>query len=119
MLKTLEKDFGFKIKTVQTDNGKEFCNDREQKKSAFEKTLEYLEIEHIRTRLYFPWQNGVVERSHKIDNELFYSKKRFKSGEEMYKSFQRYSIRTNNIARKVLAFKTPKEMFDEYFKRAA
>lgn len=119
MLKTLEKDFGFKIKTVQTDNGKEFCNDKEQKQSAFEKVLENLEIEYIRTRPYSPWQNGVVERSHKIDNELFYSKKRFKSEEEMYKSFQRYSIRTNNIARKVLGFKTPNEMVESYFKRAA
>ena len=43
MLKTLEKDFGFKIKTIQTDNGREFCNDREQKKSLFEK---------VRNRIY-------------------------------------------------------------------
>lgn len=42
------------------------------------KVLEYLEIEYIKTRPYSPWQNGVVERSHKIDNDLFYSKKRFK-----------------------------------------
>lgn len=119
MLKTLEKEFGFKIKTVQTDNGKEFCNDREQKKSAFEKVLEYLEIEYIKTRPYSPWQNGVVERSHKTDNDLFYSKKRFKSEEEMYKAFQRYSVRTNNIARRVLSFKTPNEMVESYFKKAA
>lgn len=119
MLKTIEQDFGFKINTVQTDNGKEFCNDREQKQSAFEKVLEYLGIEYIRTRPYSPWQNGVVERSHKIDNDLFYSKRRFKSEEEMYKSFQRYSVRTNNIARKVLAFKTPNEMVESYFKRAS
>ncbi|MFM1524230.1 hypothetical protein [Helcococcus bovis] len=119
MLKTLAKEFGFKIKTVQTDNGKEFCNDREQKKSAFEKVLEYLEIEYIKTRPYSPWQNGVLERSHKIDNDLFYSKKRFKSEEEMYKAFQRYSLRTNNIARRVLSFKTPNEMVESYFKKAA
>lgn len=119
MLKTLEKEFGFKIRTVQTDNGKEFCNDREQKKSAFEKALKYLDIEYIRTRPYSPWQNGVVERSHKIDNELFYSKRRFKSEKEMYKSFKRYSVRTNNIARRVLGFKTPNEIVENYFKRAA
>lgn len=61
--------------------------------------MEYLEIEYIKTRPYSPWQNGVVERSHKIDNDLFYSKKAFMSEEEMYKAFQRYSVRTNNIAR--------------------
>lgn len=118
MLKTLEKKFGFKIKTIQTDNGKEFCNDMDQKKSAFEKVMEYLGIEYIRTRPYSPWQNGVVERSHKIDNELFYSKKRFNSEEEMYKAFRRYSVRTNNIARRVLGFKTPNEIVENYFKRA-
>lgn len=115
MLMTLEKEFGFKIKTVQTDNGREFCNDMEQRKSLFEKILRGLGIEYIRTRPYSPWQNGVVERSHKIDNELFYSRRRFKSEKEMYKSFHRYSVRTNNIARRVLGFKTPNEMVEEYF----
>lgn len=28
LLKRSEKDFEFKIKAVQTDNGREFCNDR-------------------------------------------------------------------------------------------
>lgn len=116
MLKTLEKEIGFKVKVVQTDNGREFCNDREEKKSAFEKELEKLGIEYKRTRPYSPWQNGVVERSHKMDNEIFYSKRRFRSEKEMYKAFQRYSVRTNNISRKVLGFKTPNEMVEEYLK---
>ena len=119
MLKTLEEEFGFKIKTIQTDNGREFCNDRGQKESVFEKVVRNLGIEHIRTRPYSPWQNGVVERSHKIDNELFYSKRRFKNEMEMYKSFKRYSIRTNNIARRVLGFKTPNEMVEKFFNKVA
>lgn len=114
MLKSLERDFGFKIRTVQTDNGREFCNDKGNGESLFEKVLRSLGIEYIRTRPYSPWQNGVVERSHKIDNELFYSRRRFKSEKEMYKSFQRYSVRTNNIARRVLGFKTPNEMVEEF-----
>ena len=118
MLKTLEKEIGFKVKVVQTDNGREFCNDREEKKSAFEKELEKLGIEYKRTRPYSPWQNGVVERSHKMDNEIFYSKRRFRSEKEMYKAFQRYSVRTNNISRKALGFKTPNEMVEEYLKGA-
>lgn len=109
---------GFKVKVVQTDNEREFCNDREEKKSAFEKELEKLGIEYKRTRPYSPWQNGVVERSHKMDNEIFYSKRRFRSEKEMYKAFQRYSVRTNNISRKVLGFKTPNEMVEEYLKGA-
>ena len=102
MLKRLEDNFGFKIKTIQTDNGREFCNDREQKKSLFEKVMKKLGIEYIRTRPYSPWQN--VERSHKIDNELFFSRRRFKSETEMYKAFKRYSTRTNNMARRVIRF---------------
>ena len=39
MVKTMEKDFGFKIKTVQTDNGREFCNDKDQKESLFQMFL--------------------------------------------------------------------------------
>ena len=39
MLKTLEEEFGFKIKTIQTNNGREFCNDRGQKESVFEKVV--------------------------------------------------------------------------------
>ena len=51
-----------------------------------------------------------------MDNEIFYSKRKFRSEKEMYKAFQRYSVRTNNISRKVLGFKTPNEMVEEYLK---
>ena len=82
-------------------------------------SLKKLGIEYIRTRLYSPWQNGVVERSHKIDNELFYNRRIFKSEEEMYKAFKRYSVRTNNIARRVLNFRTLNEMVEHYCKSVA
>jgi len=58
---------------------------------------------------------GIVERSHRIDNELFYSKRRFTSYSQMQKAFKRYRTRYNNIARKVLNFKTPNEIVEEYF----
>lgn len=115
----LEKEFGFKISTIQTDNGTEFCNNIGQKESLFERVARHKGIKLIRTRPYSPWQNGIVERSHKIDNELFYSRRRFKNEKEMYKAFKRYSVRTNNIARKVLGFKTPNEIVKEYFKNIA
>ena len=116
----LEKKLGFKIKTIQTDNGKEFTNNAidTPKTSLFQKVLKKLGIKHITTRPYSPWQNGHVERSHRTDNELFYDKKRFKSEEEMYEAHKRYSTRTNNIAKQVLGFKTPNEILEE-FKNAA
>lgn len=115
-VKQLEKLIGFKIKTIQTDNGSEFVNNQEETKelTLFEKTLKQLEIEHRRTRPYSPWQNGKVERSHRIDNQQFYSKQEFNSEEEMHKKLKRYNNRYNNIAKKVLNFKTPNEMISNY-----
>ncbi|WP_035142793.1 DDE-type integrase/transposase/recombinase, partial [Schnuerera ultunensis] len=115
-LKRLEGNLGFKVELVQTDNGIEFVNDQDitNKKTRFEKYLEKLDIKHKRIRPYSPWQNGIVERSHRIDNELFYSRRRFGSYKQMKKSFIRYSKRYNNIARKILNFKTPNEIVKEY-----
>ena len=39
-MRELEEKIGFKIETVQTDNGTEFCNDEGMKKSGFEIMLE-------------------------------------------------------------------------------
>ena len=60
-----------------------------------------------------------MEQSHRIDNDMFYNKRRFSSYEEMKKSFKRYSKRYNNIARKILNFKTPNEIVEEYFSKNA
>lgn len=115
-VKSLEEKMGFKIKTVQTDNGREFTNSPEQegKKSIFEITLEKAGIKHKKTRPYSPWQNGKVERSHRIDGEKFYKRRRFKSYEEMIKSHTRYINRYNNIAKRVLAFKSPNEIIETF-----
>ena len=118
-LNILEKEMGFKIKQIQTDNGLEFTNDQDRtnRKSRFQKRLEELGIEHKLTAAYRPWQNGYVERSHREDSEKFYANRRFKSEEEMYKSFERYAKRQNNIAKKVLKFKTANEMLEEYIEK--
>ena len=118
-LNILEKEMGFKIKQIQTDNGLEFTNDQDRtnRKSRFQKRLEELGIEHKLTAPYSPWQNGYVERSHREDSEKFYANRRFKSEEEMYKSFQRYAKRQNNIAKKVLKFKTANEMLEDYIEK--
>lgn len=118
-LYSLEKSMGVKIKTIQTDNGRKFCNDTDKAPSLFQIVLERLGIRHKRTRPYSPWQNGVVERSHRVDNEIFYARRRFSSEEEMYKSFKRYAARTNNICRSILKFKSPNEVLKEYLTRVA
>ena len=113
---TLEKAIGLKINTIQTDNGPEFVNNQVEtnEPTIFEKTLKYLGINHRRTRPYSPWQNGKVERSHKIDGERFYSKQEFTSVEDLKKKIKRYNNRYNNIAKKVLGFKSPNQIVEEY-----
>lgn len=67
----LEERIGFKIKTIQVDNGTEFVNDddRTDRESGFEIAVKKLKMELKRTRPYSPWQNGKVERSHREDGK--------------------------------------------------
>ena len=90
-LENLERELGFDIKKVQTDNGKEY----------------------VTTRPYSPWENGKVERSHRLDSK-YYADKKFKSKEELLRSIKKYNTRYNNISRKVLGFKSPNEVLKEY-----
>ena len=115
-VKTLENALGLKINTIQTDNGPEFVNNQidTNEPTLFERTLETLGIKHRRTRPYSPWQNGKVERSHKIDGERFYSKQEFTSVEDLKTKVKRYNARYNNIAKKVLEFKSPNQIIEEY-----
>jgi len=54
-----------KILLIQTDNGHEF-------QSEFRTLLESLGIAHQYTWIHTPDQNGVVERSHRTDDDEFY-----------------------------------------------
>lgn len=72
-----------------------------------------MRLKYQRTRPYSPWQNGKVERSHREDSLRFYNKI-FKSLEEMKRKHQRYINRGNNIARKILGFKSANQVLSEY-----
>ena len=98
----LEKELGFKIHTVQTDNDREVT----KKETIFEQTLKHLNIQYKNTRPYSPWKNGKVERSHREDQERFYDKRSSQSVEDMHKQHKRCLPRGNNIARKILNFFT-------------
>lgn len=92
----LEKNMGFKINTIQVDNGYEFVNDAEKtnRKTRFQLVAEYLGMKIKRTRPYSPWQNGKVERSHREDGKILYGRKIFRSEKELKtavkKHMQRY-----------------------------
>lgn len=120
-LTRLEEEIGFRVHCVQTDNGMEFTNnpDLSNKRTIFEEILEKKGIRYKKTRPYSPWQNGIVERSHRTDNEKFYEKRRFKSIEDLRKAHRRYINRGNNIHRKILNFKSPNEVVKAYLSNQA
>jgi transposase InsO family protein len=59
------KKKGIAIKLIQSDKGHEF-------QARFEEYLKSLKIRIQHTLIYTPDQNGVVERSHRTDEEEFY-----------------------------------------------
>ncbi|MGO4936492.1 integrase core domain-containing protein [Fundicoccus sp. Sow4_H7] len=98
------------METIQTDNGAEFTYHglSVDKLSVFEEVLGSKVIEHKRTRPYSPWQNGIVERSHRKNGKRFYQRN-FHSKEELLAAHQRYVNRGNNVHRKCLNFMSPNE----------
>lgn len=71
----------------------------------FDIILRKLGIQHKITRSFLLWQNGNVERSHRIDGERFYFRK-FDSFDSFIKAHKHYANRYNNIVQKVLHFKS-------------
>ncbi len=117
-LAELEERLGFKVKTIQVDNGYEFVNDRDKtrKHTLFYKVAVRKGYEIRRIRPYSPWQNGKVERSHREDGKILYSRNVFKSYEEMIDKVSKHERRYNNTAKQVLNFKSPNQMVLDFFK---
>lgn len=118
-IKELEKRMGFKIKIIQVDNGTEFVNDGDKtdKDSAFEKAVKEEEMEIRRTRPYSPWQNGKVERSHREDGKILYSREVFRSEKELKTKVAKHEKKYNRTAKTVLDFKSPDQVVAEYFSK--
>lgn len=116
-LRSLESNIGFKIKTVQVDNGYEFVNDdqRSQKMSVFEKVANELGMVLKRIRPYSPWQNGKVERSHREDGKILYNRCTFTSEKDLKNKVKKHERRYNKTAKQVLGFKSPEQIISEYF----
>ncbi len=103
--------FGYKPKTIQTDNGQEFTWNREKMKKIHpvDELCISLNIEHYKIKPRTPRHNGKVERSHRSDNERFYNNHSFYSLEDLQKQGEVYLKRSNNIPMQVLKYKTPLE----------
>ena len=118
-VRELEEKMGFRIRTIQVDNGYEFVNDDDKtsKSSAFEHALESLGIKLRRTRPYSPWQNGKVERSHREDGKILYNRRVFTSEKELIEQVEKHQRRYNKTAKTVLNFKSPNQVVAEFFQK--
>ena len=93
-------DFGYKPKTIQTDNGAEFTYTRQarcDKEHLFDRFCRERGIVHKLIKPRTPRHNGKVERSHRSDNERFYKWLRFYSFDDLMKQMHSYLQRSNNI----------------------
>lgn len=104
--------YGYKPKTIQTDNGQEFCLINEQTKDgrihSLDKLCYHFNIEHKRIRPRTPRHNGKVERSHRSDNERFYKFLKYYSFEDLQNQMRAYLKRSNDIPSSVLKSKFDK-----------
>lgn len=118
-LKHLIKRFRFSIHKIQTDNGFEFTNrfgnSKKAKLTLFEKALRNNGIIHKKIRPYTPRHNGKVERSHRKDNEHFYSCHKFYCFEDFSKQLAVRNREYNNFPMRPLNWKSPKEFLASFY----
>ena len=116
-LKELEARMGFEIHTIQVDNGKEFVHDEEvtEQNSSFEEVAKALGMIVRRIRPYSPWQNGKVERSHREDGKILYSRNVFFREKDLLNKVAKHERRYNKTAKRRLGFRSPNRMVEEYF----
>ena len=107
--------FGYNPLEIQTDNGSEFTWNREKMKvlHPMDKFCIQENIYHHKIRPRAPRHNGKVERSHKNDNEKFYSFLSFYSLDDLRYQGKLYLKRSNNIPIQVLNYLTPLEKRNE------
>lgn len=105
------KYYGYSPKEIQTDNGIEFTYNQADIKKVhpLDEFCKNNNIKHHKIRPRTPEHNGKVERSHRNDNERFYSFLKFYSLEDLREQGKKYLKRSNNIPMAVLGYLTPKE----------
>lgn len=103
--------FGYKPQIIQTDNGQEFTYTMKTDKiHSLDALLNELNITHKLIRPRTPRHNGKVERSHRNDQQRFYSYLQFYSYDDLLKQMKAYLKRSNNIPMQSLNWLSPLEM---------
>lgn len=100
------KFFGYRPKTIQTDNGWEFTflggRTKDGRVHKLDELCKFFGIRHQLIRPRTPRHNGKVERSHRNDNERFYRYLHYYSFEDLQKQMAVYLKRSNDIPTSVL-----------------
>ncbi len=100
--------FGYKPQIIQTDNGQEFTYTmKTEKVHPVDIFLNSLNIQHKLIKPRTPRHNGKVERSHRNDQQRFYSYLKFYSYDDLLKQMKAYLKRSNNIPMQSLNWLTP------------
>lgn len=100
--------FGYKPQILQTDNGYEFTHTSNTKRiHPLDILCNELDINHKLIKPRTPRHNGKVERSHRNDQQRFYSYLNFYSYEDLLIQMKAYLKRSNNIPMQVLGWITP------------
>lgn len=103
--------FGYKPETIQTDNGQEFTHIKKTDKiHPLDNLLSSLNINHKLIKPRTPRHNGKVERSHRNDQQRFYSYLKFYSYDDLLLQMKSYLKRSNNIPMQTLNWLSPLEM---------
>lgn len=102
--------FGYKPKTIQTDNGQEFTYAMKTDRiHPLDTLLNELDIHHQLIRPRTPRHNGKVERSHRNDQNRFYNYLKFYSYDDLKIQMKTYLKRSNNIPMQILGWISPIE----------
>ena len=103
--------FGYKPQIIQTDNGSEFTHIKKTDKiHPLDRLLNSLNIQHKLIKPRTPRHNCKVERSHRNDQQRFYSYLKFYSYNDLLIQMKAYLKRSNNIPMQSLNWLTPLEV---------
>jgi transposase len=108
--------FPFEIGCVQTDNGAEFTSryHNPDHLSAFEEELKAFGIRHKLIAPATPRHNGKVERSHRSDQERFYTDSKFYSTKYLKDQIAIYLRRSNRRPLMAHNWRSAHQMLENY-----
>ncbi len=116
--------FPYKIQAIKTDNGSIFTNyytSMTKRSDLTVKTIHALDqfcawhgMIHYLIDPGKPAQNGMVERSHREDQQKFYEQNKFKSFNDLQIKLKRWNIYYNDLEHCGLNGKTPNEFLKDY-----